>query len=77
MPLRSAAKTLLVLAIAMPVVQSVLVWVRGMLASMGDPEGGAIIGYIGTACGIAWLLCLVGLLVVVALIVLNEPPPNQ
>ena len=35
MILRSAAKTLLVLVLALPVAQIVLLWVRGLLNSMG------------------------------------------
>ena len=77
MTLRSALKTLLVLALALPVAQSVLVWVRGMLNSMGDAEGGAIIGHVGTTCQVAWALCLVGLVIVLAIVVLNEPPPRE
>ncbi|HEX5472722.1 MAG TPA: hypothetical protein VFW73_12600 [Lacipirellulaceae bacterium] len=76
MTLRSAAKTLLVLAIALPVAQTVLFWVRGMLTSMGDPQGGAVVGYVGTALGIVWLLSLVGLVIVLALVVVCERPPD-
>jgi hypothetical protein len=73
MTLRSATKTLLVLALALPVAQCVLIWVRGLLTSMGDSDGGTIIGHVGTACGVVWLLSLVGLLITLALSVLNEP----
>ena len=54
MTLRSAAKTLLVLALALPVVQCVLIWVRGLLTSMGDAAGATIIGHVGTACQVVW-----------------------
>jgi len=77
MTFRSAVRTLLVLALALPVAQSVLIWVRGMLISMGDAEGSAIIGHVGTACQIAWSLSLVGLVIVLAIVVLNEPPPRE
>ena len=40
MTLRSATKTLLVLSLALPVVQCVLVWVGGLLTSMGDAGRG-------------------------------------
>ncbi len=76
MTLRSAAKTLLVLALALPVVQAVLVWVRGLLTSMGDSEGGAIIGHVGTVCQVTWAITLVGLVIVVALLTLSERPPE-
>ena len=77
MTLRSATKTLLVLVLALPVAQIVLIWVRGLLTSMGDAEGGAIIGHVGTSCQVVWALCLVALLIVIALIVLNDRPPRE
>jgi hypothetical protein len=77
MTLRSATKSLLVLALALPIVQAVLIWVRGLLASMGDDAGAAIIGHVGTACLVVWSITLVGLLIVLALTSLNAPPPPQ
>ena len=72
MTLRSATKALVVLALALPVVQCVLIWVHGLVASMGDADGAAIIGHVGTACGVIWLISLVGLVITLALTVLNE-----
>jgi Na+-driven multidrug efflux pump len=77
MSLRSATKTLLVLVLALPVAQIVLIWVRGLLKSMGDAEGGAIIGLVGTACQVVWALCLVALVIVVSLAVLNDRPQKE
>jgi hypothetical protein len=77
MTLRSATKTLLVLVLALPVAQIVLIWVRGLLNSMGDAEGGTILGHVGTACQVVWALCLVGLVVVMSLVVLNGRPPEK
>jgi hypothetical protein len=77
MNLRSAIKTLLVLVLALPVAQIVLVWVRGLLASMGDADGGAMIGHVGTVCQVAWVLCLVALVIVLSLVVLNDRPPEE
>jgi hypothetical protein len=77
MTLRSATKTLLVLVLALPVAQIVLIWVRGLLNSMGDAEGGAIIGHVGTGCQVVWALCLVALVIVVSLVVLNDRPPEE
>jgi hypothetical protein len=77
MTLRYATKTLLVLVLALPVAQIVLIWVRGLLNSMGDAEGGAILGHVGTACQIVWALCLVALVIVVSLAVLNDRPPKE
>jgi hypothetical protein len=72
MTLRSATKTLVVLALALPVAQCVLIWVRGLVTSMGDADGAAIIGHVGTAFGVFWLVSLVGLVITLALTVLNE-----
>ena len=54
MTLRSAVKTLLVLSLALPVVEAVLVWVAGLLRAMGDAAGAAIVGHVGTACQVVW-----------------------
>jgi hypothetical protein len=77
MTLRSATTTLLVLVLALPVAQIVLLWVRGLLLSMGDPDGAAMVGHVGTACQVAWALCLVGLVVVLALVSLNDRSPEE
>ena len=74
MTLRSAVKTLLALALGLPIVQLVLFWVGGLLASMGDEDGARIIQYIGTACQVLWAVSAVGLVIALALVVLNEPP---
>ena len=72
MTLRAALKTLLVLALALPVAQSVLFWVRGLVLSMGDGEGAALIGHVGTVCVAVWTLTLVGLVLVLAVIAVRE-----
>ena len=77
MTLRGAAKLLLVLALALPVVQAVLYWVAGLLRSMGDAAGAAIVGHVNTACQVVWSVGLVGLLLIVAILTINEPPPPE
>jgi hypothetical protein len=77
MTLRSAATTLLALALGLPLVQAVLIWVRGILSSMGDEAGAAIVGHVGTACHVLWSVSLVGLLIAVALVVVLEHPPHD
>jgi len=72
MTLRSATKTLLVLALALPVVQSVLIWVRSLLTNMGDEPGAAILANVGTACQVIWTISLVGLVIVLAIQNLSE-----
>jgi hypothetical protein len=75
--LRCATKTLLVLTLALPVVQAVLIWVAGLLRSMGDAAGATVVGHVGTACQVVWTLSLVGLVIVLALLVLGERPPDE
>jgi Na+-driven multidrug efflux pump len=75
MTLRNAIKTLLVLVLALPVVAAVLVWVVGLLRAMGDAAGATVVGHVGTACNVVWLVSLVGLLVALASSALAESPP--
>jgi hypothetical protein len=77
MTLRAAIKTLLTLALALPVVVCVLIWVRSLLLSMGDPSGAAIITFVGTACLAVWSIGLVGLVIVLAIVALDENPPKE
>lgn len=74
MTLRNTIKTLLVLVLALPLVAAVLVWVVGLLQAMGDAAGAAVVGYVGTACHVVWLVSLVGLLVALAFAALAERP---
>lgn len=77
MSLRNAVKALLVLVLSLPLVAAVLVWVVGLMRAMGDADGATVVGYVGTACQVTWLVCLVGLLVTLALHTLREPPQPQ
>ena len=77
MTLRSAVKWLLVLTLALPVVAAVLVWVAGLLRAMGDAAGAAVVGYVGTACQVVWSVGLVGLLITLAMMTLNERPNEE
>lgn len=72
MTLRSAAKTLLVLSLALPVVMATLTWVAGLLASMGDASGAQIVRHATTACQVTWAVGLVGLVIVLGLVVVND-----
>lgn len=74
MTLKIAIKSLLVLVLALPLVAAVLMWVGGLLRAMGDAAGAAIVGHVGTACHVVWLVSLVGLLVTLAAAAVAEPP---
>jgi hypothetical protein len=77
MTLRSAARLLLALALGLPIVQAVLFWVAGLLASMGDNVGAGVLRDIGTGCLVAWLVALVVLVIVVAMLILSEAPRSE
>jgi hypothetical protein len=77
MTLRSATKTLLVLALGLPVVQAVLTWVRGLLAAMGDEAGAAMLGRVMIVGQASWLILLVALLIVLAVLVVTERPMKE
>jgi hypothetical protein len=77
MTLRSVIKTLVVLSLGLPVVHCVLIWVRGMVASMGDQEGASIIGHAGTACLAAWSISLVGLVILLGVAAVVERPADE
>jgi hypothetical protein len=76
MTLRSATKVLLTLTLGLPVIQTVLIWVAGLLKSMGDEAGATIIRHVGTGCQVVWSVTLVGLVIVLALLTLNDRPQN-
>jgi hypothetical protein len=77
MTLRSATKVLLTFALGLPVIQAVLIWVAGLLKSMGDEAGATIIRHVGTGCQVVWSVSLVCLVIILALMALNNQPQNE
>jgi hypothetical protein len=77
MTLRSTARLLLVLTLGLPIVQSVLFWIQGMLKSMGDEAGAAMLRGVGTGCQVVWSVALVALVIVLAFLVLNDYTPKE
>ena len=74
MTARSAVRLLLVLVLGLPLIQAVLAWVSGLLGAMGDAAAAGVLDHINTGARVAWLVCLVGLVVILALRSLEEPP---
>jgi hypothetical protein len=68
MPLRAALKILLVIALALPVLECVLIGVRSLVLSMGDSAGGGMLACLATACLALWAVSLVGLVIVLAIV---------
>jgi hypothetical protein len=73
MTIRSALKLLLGLALGLPLVQTLLFWVAGLLRAMGDEAAAAFLGRVNVGAAVVWLASLVGLVVLLALRAVNEP----
>ena len=74
MTIRSALKLLLGLSLGLPLLQTVLIWVAGLLAAMGDEAAATFLGRVNVAIGVIWLASLVGLVMLLAIKAVNEPP---
>ncbi len=72
MTMRNAARTLLACAVALPVVAVVLIWTGGLLRSMGDAAGAQVVGHLATACQVAWLVSLAGLVIALAFVTVGK-----
>lgn len=87
MTIRNALKLLLGLTLGLPMLQSLLYWVAGLLASMGDTAAASAFGRLHIAVGAAWLVCMIGLVITLALKAIgdsdaetdafNELPPHD
>jgi hypothetical protein len=67
MTIRTALKLLLGLTLGLPMLQSLLYWVSGVLASMGDDAAASAFQRLHIGVGVAWLVCLVGLVISLAM----------
>jgi hypothetical protein len=65
--LRTALRSVLVLALGLPLLSVVLTWVAGLLAAMGDASAANVLTHINTAVRVIWLVSLVGVVVVLGL----------
>jgi hypothetical protein len=72
MTLRTALKTLLGLALGLPLIQSLLFWVAGLLTAMGDDGGASFLNRANMVLGVIWLASLTALVVALALQVLED-----
>lgn len=74
MALRTAAKILLSLVLGLPILLAVLGWVIGLLTAMGDQAAAAILRQLNTGVSVLWLVCIVGLVIVMALETFESQP---
>ncbi len=77
MTIRTALKLLLGLALGLPLLQTLLFWVAGLLGAMGDEAAATFLGRLSIAVGVLWLAALVGLVVLLAMKAVNEPAGSQ
>lgn len=72
MTIRLALKWLLGLTLGLPMLQSLLYWVAGMLKSMGDADAATAFERLHIAVGVAWLVAIVGLVITLAIKAIDE-----
>ena len=77
MNLRSTLKTLLCFVLGLPLLQAVFSWVVGLLEAMGDADAANALGHVNTALRVLWLVCIVGLVVVLALQNVSEKKEDE
>jgi hypothetical protein len=71
--------TLLAAAVVLPMAIALLAGVAGLLGAMGDTWGDAVVRSVALACGLAWILDLVCLVLAQTINGLADPPdePEQ
>ncbi len=77
---RNAVRILLLAVVGLPILQAVLFWVSGLLTAMGDESAAGVLRHIGTATAVLWLTSIIGLVVAVAVRVVqsdSSPGPPQ
>jgi hypothetical protein len=72
MTIRTALKYLLGLTLGLPMLQSLLYWVAGLLASMGDDAAATAFQRLHIGVGVSWLICLIGLVIALALKAISD-----
>ncbi len=70
---QKALIALLITAILLPVAICVVLGVGSLLTAMGDTDGGAVLGRIALAGGIVWAIDLIGLVLTLAVGMLERP----
>lgn len=69
---RSAVKLLLGFVLGLPILLVVLHWVTGLLTAMSDASAAAVLGHFSTAASVLWILAVVGLVIALAVEVLDD-----
>jgi hypothetical protein len=71
--LRKTIRWLVGFILGLPLLQSLLTWTAALLRAMADEAAGAAVARLGLACGVAWLVCLLALVVCLGLKASLEP----
>ena len=74
---RTATMLLLAAALILPVVIAVIWGISALLSAMGDHNGGAVLKYVGLACGLLWAIDLICLVVVQGLRTLSDTDEQE
>lgn len=74
---RQAVKWLLIAALGLPLAQSLLAWIAGLLTAMGDSAAAHVLQRCGTAVSVLWVIALVSLLIALAIRSLGEDGPRE
>jgi hypothetical protein len=80
MTTRSATKTLLMIVLGLPLVLVVLEWVNALLTAMEDSAAVSVTGHVSLIARVAWLVALVGLVIILAVQSLDDndrPGPDE
>ena len=73
---RAAVKLLLGFVLGLPIIQAIFAWVASLMAAMGDETTATVLGHINNITRIAWIVSLVGLVVVLAIQSLEKTNNN-
>jgi hypothetical protein len=58
---------LVILVLGLPIASVLFTWIAGLLAAMGDASAANVLGHVNTVVRVAWLVSLVGIVVVLGL----------
>lgn len=76
-PFASAVLALLAVALFLPIALAVILGVGGLLAAMGDAAAARVLGWIGFALGVVWVVDLISLVILQAIGSLGARPTDD
>lgn len=76
-PATRATIALLAVALVLPIALAVMLGVAALLGAMGDATGARVLGWVGLALGVVWIVDLVCLVILQALGSLVDRPADD